>query len=73
MTQQHPQLLIAWVVLRSLGDDNDRALAQNPIDMLDPDGDFVSSWSGVHYESQPVMLEVSEGEAELLAAMMRDA
>jgi tetratricopeptide (TPR) repeat protein len=73
LTQQHPQLLIAWVVLRSLGDDNDRALAQNPIDMLDPDGDFVSSWIGVHYESQPVMLEVAEGEAALLATMMREA
>jgi hypothetical protein len=40
--------------------------------MLDPDGDFVSSWIGVHYESQPVMLEVAEGEAALLATMMRE-
>lgn len=73
LTQQHPHLLIAWVVLRSLGDADDRALAQNPIDMLDPDGDFVSSWFGVHYESQPVILEVAEGEAGLLKSMLRDA
>lgn len=71
LTQQHPHLLLAWVVLRSLGDDNDRALAQNPIDVLDPDGDFVSSWFGVHYESKPVILAVSEGEAGLLAANLR--
>lgn len=73
LTQQHPHLLIAWVALRSLGDANDQALARNPIDMLDPDGDFVSSWFGVHYESEPVILEVSEGEANLLASVMRDA
>lgn len=66
LTQQHPLLLIAWVALRSLGDEDDRALARNPIDTLDPDGDFVSRWFGVHYESQPVMVEVSAAEAALL-------
>lgn len=71
LTEQHPHLLIAWVALRSLGDDDDRALARNPIDQLDPDGDFVSSWFGVHYESQPVLLDVSEGEANLLAEHLR--
>lgn len=72
LTEQHPHLLIAWVALRSLGDDDDRALARNPIDQLDPDGDFVSSWFGVHYESQPVTLEVTTTEAALLQTYLRE-
>ncbi|MBX3015583.1 MAG: hypothetical protein KF832_28940 [Caldilineaceae bacterium] len=72
LTQQHPHLLIAWVALRSLGDQDDRALARNPIEMLDPDGDFVSSWFGVHYEGQPVLLEVSPTEAALLQEYLND-
>jgi len=73
LTEQHPHLLIAWVALRSLGDDNDRALARDPIDKLDPDGDFVSSWFGVHYDSQPVTLEVSTTEAELLQRYLKES
>ncbi len=72
LTEQHPHLLIAWVALRSLGDDNDRALAINPIDMLDPDGDFVSSWFGVHYESQSASLEVTTSEAALLQTYLAE-
>lgn len=66
LTEQHPHLLIAWVALRSMGDEFDRALARNPIEMLDPDGDFVSSWFGIHYDSPPVILEVSSAEAAIL-------
>lgn len=71
LTQQHPHLVLAWVALRTLGDADDQALARNPVEMLDPDGDFVSSWFGMHYESQPVMLEVTEAEAELLRENLR--
>ncbi len=72
LTEQHPHLLIAWVALRSLGDEDDRALALHPIGVLDPDGDFVSSWFGVHYESQPVTLEVTASEAALLQAHLAE-
>lgn len=72
LTQQHPHLLIAWVALRSLGDEDDRALARNPIEMLDPDGDFVSSWFGVHYEGEPVTLGISTAEAALLQEYLRE-
>lgn len=72
LTEQHPHLLIAWVALRSLGDEFDRALARNPIDMLDPDGDFVSSWFGIHYDSQPVTLEVSPAEAAVLQGCLQE-
>ena len=33
----HPQMLMGWVVLYALGDENDQALARNPIDSMDPD------------------------------------
>ena len=66
LVQRHPYLLIAWVALDATGDENDKALARNPIEMLDPDGDFVSEWFGLHYEGRPATLTVSEREAELL-------
>lgn len=72
LTEQHPHLLIAWVALRSLGDEFDRALARSPIDLLDPDGDFVSSWFGIHYDSQPVILEVSPAEAAVLQEYLQE-
>lgn len=72
LTEQHPHLLMAWVVLHSLGDEFDRALARNPIDMLDPDGDFASSWLGLDDNSQPVMIEVSPAEATVLQEYLRE-
>lgn len=66
LVQHHPYLLIAWAALDATGDENDKALARNPIEMLDPDGDFVSEWFGLHYEGRPATLTVSEREAELL-------
>lgn len=66
LTASHPHLLMAWVVLGTLGNADDRALAQNPIATMDPDGDFVSSWFGAHYEAAPATLTVSAAEAELL-------
>jgi len=66
LVQSHPYLLIAWVALDEIGDENDKALARNPIETLDPDGDFVSDWFGLHYEGRPATLLVSEREAELL-------
>jgi tetratricopeptide (TPR) repeat protein len=66
LTRQHPHLLVAWVALRTLGDDNDRALARAPLAAMDPDGEFVSNWFAMHYEMPPASLEVSASEAELL-------
>ncbi|MEZ4869639.1 MAG: hypothetical protein R3C14_50405 [Caldilineaceae bacterium] len=66
LTERHPHLLLAWIVLQALGDDNDRALAQDPILTMDPDGDFASSWLGLHYEGHAHTLDVSKAEAELL-------
>jgi len=66
LVQGHPYLLIAWVALAATGDENDKALARNPIEVMDPDGDFVSDWFGLHYEGQPATLLVNAREAELL-------
>lgn len=71
LTTNHPHLLLAWVVLGTLGDADDRALAQNPIATMDPDGDFVSSWFGAHYEAPPATLTVSEAEAALVQKYMQ--
>ncbi|MEZ4736103.1 MAG: bacterial transcriptional activator domain-containing protein [Caldilineaceae bacterium] len=72
LTAQHSHLLIAWAALHALGDEDDRALARSPIEMLDPDGDFVSSWFGIPYESQPVVLDVSTTEAALLQTFLKE-
>jgi hypothetical protein len=66
------------VVVSALGDDNDRILARNPLDTMDPDGEFVRGWlrlglappaerTQVPLPFQgPVMFPVSEEEAKLL-------
>ncbi len=66
LTSQHPQLVMAWVALQSIGDENDRALAHAPLAAMDPDGEFVSLWFGLHYEVPPATLNVSAAEAEML-------
>jgi tetratricopeptide (TPR) repeat protein len=66
LVQGHPYLLIAWVALDTIGDENDKALARNPIEMMDPDGNFVSEWFGLPYERRPATLLVNAREAELL-------
>ena len=66
LSSNHPHLLLAWVVLQAVGDENDKALARAPIADMDPDGDFVSSWFGIHYETSPATLVVADGDAQLL-------
>lgn len=68
LTRQHPHLILAWTVVGALGDENDQALARNPIETMDPDGEFVRSWLGNTYERSPVKMIVNAREAELLDA-----
>lgn len=70
LVNRHPHLLIAWIALQTLGDEDDRALARAPIAAMDPDGEFVSNWFGMHYEAPPVMLEVTDAEAATLTGYM---
>ncbi|MDQ3249419.1 MAG: hypothetical protein M3Q45_09495 [Chloroflexota bacterium] len=66
LVQAHAYLLVAWAALDSTGDADDKALARNPIAMLDPDGDFVGEWFGLHYAGQPATLVVYAHEVALL-------
>jgi len=70
LVNRHPHLLIAWVGLQALGDENDRALARSPIAAMDPDGEFVSNWFAMHNETSPTMLEVTATEAATLTGAM---
>lgn len=41
VTRHFPHILASWTVLADLGDANDRALAQNPLESMDPDGEYL--------------------------------
>lgn len=62
----YPHLLLAWAVVDEFGDENDRALAYQPLQSMDSDCDYRRGWWGLPVELQPVELRVSEEEARLL-------
>jgi hypothetical protein len=67
LTARSPHTLLAWAVLAALGDVDDRALARNPIQSMDPDGEFVQAWLRIPWERPSTPLRVTIGEAALLA------
>ena len=78
LVDAHAFLLLAWTVIRAIGDENDRALSQHPIQSMDPDGDYVRSWFRLEHAPRsearigneltqgPAFLTVSEAESEFL-------
>lgn len=46
LVQNQPHLLLAWVVIDAFGDENDKALARNPLATMDPAGEYVALWLG---------------------------
>lgn len=46
LVQSQPHLLLAWVVIDAFGNEDDQALARNPIATMDPDGEYVRWWLG---------------------------
>lgn len=66
LTQQSRYTLMAWVVLAATGDVDDRALARNPIQSMDPDGEFVQMWLRIPWERPPLSLHITPQEAALL-------
>ncbi len=70
LVQTHAHLLLAWVVLDATGDENDKALARNPIETMDPDGDFVSHVLGIPLARQAVTMSVKGEEAQWLAQFL---
>ena len=77
LVQSQPHLLLAWVVLDAIGDENDQALAQHPISTMDPDGEFAGGILGVpvttHAVTTPLTLHVAPDEAEWLASYLEAA
>ena len=67
LTRRNPHLLLAWVVVSSLGDVDDRALARSPILSMDPDGEYVRNWLGIPFAGGPAPLQLTAKEAALLA------
>ncbi len=66
LSQTHPELLLAWIVLREVGDETDQALAQAPLNALDAGYAYAS----LRYELAPLAvsrsLRVSPEDAALL-------
>ncbi len=66
LTQAHPELLLAWVVLQEAGDETDQALAQAPLNALDAG----YAYAGLRYELPPRSISrsirVSPADAALL-------
>ena len=48
LVAEQPYLLLAWVVIDALGDENDQALAHHPLASMDPDGDYLRGVLGVN-------------------------
>jgi len=67
LTQQSRYTLMAWVVLAATGDVDDQALARNPIQSMDPDGEFVQMWLRIPWERPHISLRITLREAALLA------
>ena len=44
LAAQHPHIIMAWIVTAVAGDENDRALAHNPIRSMDPEGEYARQW-----------------------------
>jgi tetratricopeptide (TPR) repeat protein len=66
LTQRHPHLLLAWVIVSSLGDVDDRALARSPVLSMDPDGEYVRNWLGIPFAGASAPLSITAREAALL-------
>lgn len=66
LRQSYPHLLLAWSVLDALGDENDQALAQQPLLSMDPECDYRRRYWGLPLELQTIELTVREEDASLL-------
>jgi tetratricopeptide (TPR) repeat protein len=72
LVQSQPYLLMAWVTLDAVGDENDQALARHPITSMDPDRDFAAGVLGIALAREPVMLAVTQAELAELEAYLVD-
>lgn len=66
LVHDHPRLLLAWVVLDAVGDEDDKALANSPLSSMDPDGAYVRQWCNLRYPARPTAVTMDAGVAALL-------
>jgi len=66
LVEQERLLFAPWVVLNALGDHTDKALALNPIQTMDPDGEYIHARFGIDPGRGPIQITVTPSEAELL-------
>ena len=59
-------LLLPWIVLEAIGDENDKALALSPIQAMDPDGEYVSNWLKMSTPREPITIRVNQLEAQMI-------
>lgn len=63
---QKRNLVFPWYILNDLGDINDKALAHSPLQMMDPDGEYLYNRFGIQTSPKFVEIEVTYAEVELL-------
>ncbi|MEM7535324.1 MAG: hypothetical protein AAF639_24315 [Chloroflexota bacterium] len=68
LVQRHQNLLAAWIVLDNIGDENDQALAKNPLESMDPTRQFMMDRFHITLAQNPVSIQVNEDELALLYA-----
>lgn len=69
LVQQERNLILPWYVLNDLGDANDKALAYNPLQIMDPDGEYLRTQFGIDIGPRFIEIEVTTSEVELLGVM----
>ena len=57
------------VAINDLGDANDKALAHNPLQIMDPDGEYLRTQLGIDIGPRFIEIEVTTSEVELLGVM----
>lgn len=66
LVQRHPHLLMAWHALAALGDENDQALAVNPVATMDPDYEFAATFWHIGLQNKDYAIRVTEADMSLL-------
>jgi len=54
LSSMNRHLIMPWVVLHETGDENDKALAQNPLSVMDPNRSFLRSWLGAPQQYEAI-------------------
>ena len=66
LVQDDRHLVMGWAVLNATGDRNDVALARNPLEQMDPEGQYMREWLQIELPHTPASLMVTETDDQLL-------